>query len=277
MNTLRIPTVTLNNGLVMPQIGFGTAHLSDDQAREALADAFAAGYRKVDTATAYTNERGVGAAIAASGLPRASLFVTTKVWNSDQGRVTTRPAFEASLERLGLDYVDCYLIHWPAPALGRFTETWEVLEELYTDGLARAIGLSNFRAEDIAAILAASATPPALNQIELHPYHQRRELRARHAELGIATEAWAPLGQGTVLGDPVLAGIAARQGITPAQAVLRWHLQRGHVIIPRSASSGRLRANLAVADLPPLPDSDLAAIDALDQKEGLGLDPATFN
>lgn len=270
-------TVILNNGVVMPQIGFGTALLSDDEAYRALSGAFADGYRKVDTASAYSNEIGIGRAIATSGLSRSEVFITTKAWNTEQGRANTRAAFERSLERLGLDHVDLYLIHWPAPMLGLFSETWEVLEELAAEGLTRAIGVSNFRREDLEVLTSSASRRPAVNQVQLHPYLQRRELRTLHRDSGIITEAWAPLSQGALLGDPTLADIASRNGMTTAQVVLRWHLQYGHSVIPRSQDSTRRKANLATGTLPLLSTGDMRAIDALNRHEVLDPDPATFN
>jgi len=208
MSDTTASTVTLDHGVTMPTIGFGTAHLTDETAAQAVGEAFAAGYRKVDTATAYTNETGVGRAIARSGLPRDEVFVTTKVWNNDQGRDAVRPALQASLERLALDHVDLYLLHWPAPALGLFIETYKVLEQLRDEGLTRAIGVSNFQPHHLRQLLPATTVTPAVNQIELHPYLQQRELRALHAKLGIVTEAWSPLGQGSLVDDPILREIA---------------------------------------------------------------------
>ncbi|HEX4395649.1 MAG TPA: aldo/keto reductase [Mycobacterium sp.] len=272
-----VPTVTLDRGVTMPMIGFGTAHLTDETAARAVEESFAAGYRKVDTATAYTNETGVGQAIARSGLARDEVFVTTKVWNNDQGRNAVRPALLASLDRLTLDHVDLYLLHWPAPALGLFIETYNVLEQLRDEGLTRAIGVSNFQPHHLRQLLPATTVTPAVNQIELHPYLQQRELRALHAELGIVTEAWSPLGQGSLLDDPVLRDIAQHRGLTPAQVVLTWHLRRGTAVIPRSQDPARMRANLATLEVGRLHDADLCAIDNLDRGHRLGPHPDEFD
>jgi len=270
-------TVTLDHGVTMPTIGFGTAHLTDETAVQAVEEAFAAGYRKVDTATAYTNEIEVGRAIARSGLPRDEVFVTTKVWNNDQGRDAVRPALHASLDRLALDHVDLYLLHWPAPALGLFIETYKVLEQLRDEGVTRAIGVSNFQPHHLRQLLSASTVTPAVNQIELHPYLQQRQLRALHAELGIMTEAWSPLGQGSLFHEPVLHEIAQIRGLTAAQVVLAWHLQRGTAVIPRSQDPARIRANLATLDVAPLHHVDLCAIDNLDRDRRLGPHPDEFD
>ncbi|MEU3984007.1 aldo/keto reductase [Streptomyces sp. NPDC026672] len=277
MSDIQVPTVTLDNGVTMPQIGFGTAQLSDDQAEQALESAFDVGYRKVDTASAYSNERGIGRAIAESGLPRQELFVTTKVWNTEQGRVRARDAFEKSLDRLGLDHVDLYLIHWPAPARGLFVETWQVLEELYAEGLVRAIGVSNFRVQDLDVLLENADVRPTVNQVELHPYASRADLRSHHARLGMVTEAWAPLHQGGLLDDPALTELANRNGLTVAQLVLRWHLQIGNSVIPRSQNPARMRANLATGALPPLSAGDLEIINQSERGQALSPDPAEFN
>ncbi|GAA1703365.1 aldo/keto reductase [Fodinicola feengrottensis] len=277
MSDLIAPAVTLDRGVTMPTIGFGTAHLTDETAAQALEKAFAAGYRKVDTATAYTNETGVGLAIAASGLLRDEVFVTTKVWNNDQGRDAVRPALLASLGRLALDHVDLYLLHWPAPALGRFIESYQVLEQLRDEGLTRAIGVSNFQPHHLRQLLSATTVTPAVNQIELHPYLQQQELRALHDELGIVTEAWSPLGQGCLLNDPVLLDIAHQRAVTTAQVVLAWHLQRGTAVIPRSQDQARIRANLATLDVAPLDEADLCSIDKLDQDRRLGPHPDEFD
>jgi len=271
------PTVTLDRGVTMPTIRFGTAHLTDETAARAVEEAFAAGYRKVDTATAYTNETGVGRAIAKSGLPRGAVFITTKVWNNDQGRDTVRPALLTSLDRLALDHVDLYLLHWPAAALGLFVQSYEVLEQLRDEGLTRAIGVSNFQPDHLRQLLSATTVTPAVNQIELHPYLQQRELRALHAELGIVTEAWSPLGQGTLLDEPVLLDIARNRGLTAAQVVLAWHLQRGTTVTPRSQHPTRIRTNLATLDIAPLHDDDLSAIDQLDRDHRLGPHPDEFD
>ncbi|SFE03046.1 Aldo/keto reductase [Actinacidiphila alni] len=271
-----VPTVTLNNGIEMPQLGFGVWQVPDDEAEQAVATALDAGYRSIDTAAIYGNEKGTGRALAASGLPREELFVTTKLWNSDHGADLAPAAVEASLDRLGLDYVDLYLIHWPQPSLDAYTETWRALEKIAADGRARAIGVSNFQPAHLRRVLAEGSVVPAVNQIELHPNFPQAELRALHAEHGIATEAWSPLGQGKgLLDSPVIGAVAARHGRTPAQVVLRWHLRLGNVVIPKSVTPSRIRENLDVFGFE-LTDADLAELANLDNGTRLGPDPDTF-
>ena len=270
-----IPTIPLNDGNSIPQLGYGTWEVPPESARETVAHALATGYRSVDTAAAYGNERAVGEAVRASGIPRDDVFVTTKVWASDHGRERTRAAFEGSLERLGLDHVDLYLIHWPAPARGMFVETWETLVELCEQGRVRSIGVSNFRAEDLDAIIEATGVVPVLNQIELHPRLQQAELRRFHAERGIATEAWSPLAKGDLLGDPVIVELAERLERTPAQVILRWHVQLGSIVIPRSVRRERIEENFRIFDFE-LDSQTMAAIGALDADQRTGPDPAVF-
>ncbi|MDX2646905.1 aldo/keto reductase [Streptomyces sp. PA03-1a] len=272
-----VPDITLNNGVTMPQLGFGVWQVPDDEAATAVATALEAGYRSIDTAALYRNERGTGRAIAASAIPREELFVTTKLWNTDQGHDNALRAFDASLDKLGLDYVDLYLIHWPTPARGLYGETWRALEKIHADGRARAIGVSNFPVAQLQHLLDEGGVVPALNQIELHPNLPQSELRAFHAGHGIATEAWSPLGQGRgLLDEPALAALAAKHGRTPAQVVLRWHLQLGNVVIPKSVTPSRIRENIDVFGFE-LDGEDLAAIDALDNGGRLGPDPTSFN
>ncbi|MGI5253430.1 aldo/keto reductase [Actinacidiphila glaucinigra] len=272
-----VPDITLNNGVTMPQLGFGVWQVPDDEAATAVATALEAGYRSIDTAALYRNEQGTGRAIAASGIPREELFVTTKLWNTDQGHDNALRAFDASLGKLGLDYVDLYLIHWPAPARGLYLETWRALEKIHADGRARAIGVSNFPVAQLRHLLDEGGVAPALNQVELHPHLPQTELRAFHAGHGIATEAWSPLGQGRgLLDEPALAAVAAKHGRTPAQVVLRWHLQIGNVVIPKSVTPSRIRENIDVFGFE-LDGEDLAAIDALDNGGRLGPDPSSFN
>jgi 2,5-diketo-D-gluconate reductase A len=276
---MTIPNLTLNNGVEIPQLGFGVFQVPDDETEAAVSEALAAGYRSIDTAAVYGNERGVGRAIAASGIAREELFVTTKLWNADQGRATTRAAYEASLEKLGLDHVDLYLIHWPAPAAGRHVASWEAMEELYAAGSVRAIGVSNFLPEHLQAILDLGGTVPAVNQIELHPALHQAEVTAFGARHGIATEAWSPLAQGAMLENPVIVAIAERLGRTPAQVILRWHLQQGRIVIPKSVTPARIRANLDLFGFD-LTAGDLTAIDDLEQPGGsgrIGPHPAEFN
>ncbi|MFC8721275.1 aldo/keto reductase [Kitasatospora sp. NPDC057198] len=271
-----VPDVTLNNGVEMPQLGFGVFQVPDEETTAAVAAALEAGYRRVDTAAVYGNERGVGRALAASGLPREALFVTTKLWNADQGHDAALRAFDASLDRLGLEYVDLYLIHWPAPARGRYAESWKAIERLAAEGRIRAAGVSNFRPAHLTRLIEAGGPVPAVNQVELHPGLQQAELRTFHAAHGIATEAWSPLAQGAVLDDPAVTAIAARTGKSPAQVVLRWHLQLGNLVIPKSVTPARIRQNLDVFDFA-LTDGDMAAIAATDRGLRTGPDPDAFN
>ncbi|GAA4633465.1 aldo/keto reductase [Actinoallomurus vinaceus] len=272
-----VPTVTLNTGAAMPQLGFGVWQIPDEEAVSAVRTAVEVGYRSIDTAAAYENEEGVGKAIASSGIPRDELFVTTKLWNADQGYDRTLRAFDRSLDKLGLDHVDLYLVHWPLPAKDAYVETWKALEKVYDEGRARAIGVSNFQIPHLRRLIEETDVVPAVNQIELHPYLQQEELRAFHAEHGIATEAWSPLAQGgTLLKDDAVTRLAAEHGRTPAQIVLRWHVQIGNVVIPKSVTPSRIRENIEVFDFE-LSDDDLAAIARLDRGERTGPDPDTFS
>ncbi|WP_182902453.1 aldo/keto reductase [Microbispora sp. H10830] len=268
--------VTLNNNVRMPQLGFGLWQVADDEAEKAVATALEYGYRSIDTARLYRNEEGVGRALRASGVPREELFVTTKLWNDQHGYDKALRAFDASMRRLGLETLDLYLIHWPAPKQDRYVETWKALEKLYADGRVRAIGVSNFTVSTLERLLAETDVIPALNQIELHPQFAQRELRGLHAERGIATEAWSPLGQGKGLLDlPVLAEIGAKYGKTAAQVVLRWHVQLGNVVIPKSVTPSRIKENIEVFDFALSPE-DMVAINGLDEGRRLGPDPATL-
>jgi 2,5-diketo-D-gluconate reductase A len=270
-----IPAVTLHDGVEIPQLGFGVFQVPPEDTQEVVEEALATGYRHIDTAGAYRNERGVGAAVAASGVPREDVFVTTKLWNSQQGYESTLGAFEKSLHRLGLDYVDLYLIHWPVPTEGRALDTWRAFERIYEEGRSRTIGVSNFRVEDLEMLEREAAVQPTVNQIELHPHLQQAELRAWHHERRIATEAWSPLAQGELLINETIAGVAARHDRTPAQAILRWHLQLGNVVIPKSANPRRIRENFELFDFE-LSDEDMAEIGALDVGQRIGPNPATF-
>ncbi|MEU6619962.1 aldo/keto reductase [Streptomyces litmocidini] len=271
-----VPTVALNNGVEIPQLGFGVFQVPDDETAAAVTAALEAGYRSIDTAAIYGNETGVGRALAASGLPREELFVTTKLWNADQGYDSTLRAFDDSLAKLGLDHVDLYLIHWPAPARDLYRDSWRALERLAGEGRIRAAGVSNFQPAHLRRLMDGTALTPAVNQVELHPGLQQTELRAFHAEHGIATEAWSPLAQGAVLGDPALAAVAARYGKSPAQVVIRWHLQLGNVVIPKSVTPARIRENLDVLDFA-LTDEEMRAVAALDRGLRTGPHPDELN
>jgi 2,5-diketo-D-gluconate reductase A len=241
-----------------------------------VSTALEVGYRHIDTAEAYRNEEGVGRAIAASGLPRDELYVTTKLWNSHQGRDSARRAMAGSLRRLGLDHVDLHLIHWPVPSQDLYVETWRAFEELKAEGSTTSIGVSNFQRSHLERLLAEIETTPAVNQVELHPYFQQRELRAYHQEHGIATEDWSPLGQGgEVLEDPTIVAIAEGHGRTPAQVIIRWHLQLGNVVIPKSVTPERIGSNIEIFDFE-LSAEETAAIDDLDRGKRLGPDPDRF-
>jgi 2,5-diketo-D-gluconate reductase A len=275
MAELTIPSVTLHDGVEIPQLGFGVFQVPPEDTQGIVELALEAGYRHFDTAAAYRNEKGVGAALAASGLSREEFFVTTKLWNSQQGYDAALEAFEASLDRLGLDHVDLYLIHWPVPSEDRFVETWRAFEQIHGEEGARTIGVSNFRIEDLKRLEAETETRPTVNQIELHPHLQQTELRAKHAELEIVTEAWSPLAQGELLDDETIVRIAEHHDKTPAQTILRWHLQLGNVVIPKSVTPERIRENLEIFDFE-LSDEEMAAFASLDSGERIGPNPATF-
>ncbi|WP_146361786.1 aldo/keto reductase [Arthrobacter yangruifuii] len=267
-----VPNLTLGNSVRIPQLGFGVFQVPAGRTQEVVEDALAAGYRHIDTAAAYGNEAGVGAAIAASGIPRSEIFVTTKLRNGDQGRA--RAAFLDSRRALNLDVVDLYLIHWPVPSQGMFVQAWKELEALYRDGYMRAIGVSNFLPDHLDALYEQSQVLPAVNQIELHPGFQQAELAADTVSRGIAVEAYSPLGQGTELAGAEVAELAEKYGATPAQVVLAWHLGSGRIVIPKSANSERMRENLAAAGLE-LTEEELAVLGGLEGGRRIGADPAT--
>ena len=276
MTSSTIPTVTLNNGVEIPQLGFGVFQIPEDETTAAVSAALETGYRHIDTAAAYGNEAGVGRALADSGLSRDELFITTKVWNSDQGYDATLRAFDTSLAALGLDRLDLYLIHWPTPARDLYADTWRALERLVEEGRLRAAGVSNFQPAHLQRLLDGSSLVPTINQIELHPGLQQSELRAFHAEHGIATEAWSPLAQGAVLDDEAITSIAGRTGKSPAQVVLRWHLQLGNVVIPKSVTPSRIRENFEVFDFE-LTDEDMSTIAGADRDLRTGPHPDEFS
>jgi 2,5-diketo-D-gluconate reductase A len=276
MAELTIPSLTLHDGVEIPQLGFGVFQVPPEDTRGVVEQALDAGYRHIDTAAAYRNEKGVGQAIAASGLAREDVFVTTKLWNTEQGFETTLAAFDASLGRLGFEYVDLYLIHWPVPSKDRFIDTWRAFERIHGEGRARTIGVSNFRVEELERLEAETEVRPTVNQIELHPRLQQAELRAWHADHDIATEAWSPLAQGDLLEDGTIETIAAHSERTPAQVILRWHLQVGNVVIPKSKTPERIRENFELFDFA-LSEDDMAAIERLDAGERIGPDPGSFD
>jgi 2,5-diketo-D-gluconate reductase A len=263
-----VPTIALSDGNAVPQLGFGVFQIPPPETAEAVAHALEAGYRHIDTAEMYGNERGVGEAIRDSGLGRAEVYVTSKLNNGFHRPDDARRAFDGTLDALGFDYVDLFLIHWPLPTLydGDFVSTWKVLEEFKADGRTLSIGVSNFQIAHLERLAAETDTVPAVNQIELHPYFQNREVAAYGREHGIATEAWAPLAQGKVLDDPALTEVASRAGKTVAQVVLRWHIQRGNVVFPKSVTPERIRENFALFDFE-LDGADLEKIDELDRGE----------
>ncbi|WP_051820171.1 aldo/keto reductase [Streptomyces sp. NRRL S-920] len=273
----KVPPIILNNGVEMPQLGFGVWQVPDDEAQGAVTTALEAGYRSIDTAAIYGNEQGTGKAIAASGVPREELFVTTKLWNTDQGHDSALRAFDASLDKLGLDYVDLYLIHWPMPSKDTYVDTYKAFEKLHADGRARSIGVSNFLPEHLERLISETSVVPVVNQIELHPHLQQHASREFHAAQGIATEAWSPLGQGKgLLEIPAIVAIARKHGRTPAQIVLRWHVQLGNVVIPKSVTPSRIKENIDVFGFE-LDPEDMAAISALNEDRRLGPDPVTFD
>ncbi|GAA4426909.1 aldo/keto reductase [Georgenia halophila] len=273
---MTVPTNKLNDGNAIPQLGFGVYLVEPDECERIVGGALEAGYRHIDTAALYENEEGVGRAIAGSGIPRDELFITTKLWNDDQGKESAPVAFERSLEKLGLDYVDLYLIHWPSPTRGRYVETWQALEEIKASGRARSIGVSNFQPHHLEDLFRATETVPAINQVELHPRFTQRENRAFGREHGIAIESWGPLGQGKypLFDLPEVAAPAEAHGVTPAQVVIRWHLQNGLIVFPKTNSAERARQNLDVFGFE-LTAAEMAAIDSLDDGTRVGADPDT--
>ena len=269
-----VKNITFNDGNSIPQLGYGVWQIEDNGAADAVGTALETGYRHVDTASIYGNEAGVGRGIAASPVPREDIFLTTKLWNSDQGYEKAIAALDASLERLGTDYVDLYLIHWAMPQQGTYLDSWRALVELKKQGKVRSIGVSNFPQAQLREIIADTSVTPAIHQIELHPYFSQEELRKVHEELGIVTEAWSPLGQGgELLNDPVIVEIAGKHGVSPAQVVLAWHLAKGIVAIPKSVTPSRIADNFAAANIT-LDAADIAAIDGLTRADGrMGPDP----
>ena len=270
---MTVPNLLLNNGIEIPHVCFWVWRVPSAETQRAVATALAAGYRHVDTAKLYDNEEGVGAAVRESGLDRDAVFVTSKVWNTDQGYDSTLRAFDATMERLGFDVLDLYLIHWPRPEAGTAADTWRAMEKLYLDGRVRAIGVSNFNPGHLARLLDTAEVVPTVNQVELHPYLQQRDTRAANDAAGIATEAWSPLAKGgDLLRDPVVTGLAEKHGRTAAQVVLRWHLQLGTIVIPKSVTPARIEENLGVFGFE-LDADDLGAIAGLDRDARVGPHP----
>ncbi|MGP9536505.1 aldo/keto reductase [Brachybacterium sp. AOP43-C2-M15] len=272
-----VPALPLPDGTTIPQLGYGVFLVENEIAADVTDRALAAGYRHVDTATRYDNEEGVGRALRNAAVPREDLFVTTKLWNDAHAHDDAIAACEASLDRLGLDQVDLYLVHWAAPSQGRYVEAWRALIEIRERGLARSIGVANYPLPQLEEAIDATGVAPAVHQIELHPYFQQRELREFHARHGIVTESWGPLGQGKsdLLENPAITDVAAAHDASPAQVVLAWHLAHGLVTIPKSVTPSRIVENLAAAELT-LTAEELAAIDDLDRPDGRGgADPAT--
>lgn len=267
-----IPQVPLNDGSSIPQLGFGVYKIPEAETVEAVLAALEAGYRHIDTAAFYENERAVGEGVRRSGLAREEVYVTTKVWWTENGYDSALRSFDASLERLGFDTVDLFLIHWPAPKHDKYVETWRALERIRAEGRARSIGVANFHTHHLDRLAAETDVVPAVNQVELHPWLPQEEVRRYDAEHGIVTEAWSPLARGRVLGDPTLDRLAAKHGVSPAQIVIRWQLQLGNVVIPKSSTPARIRENLDVFGFA-LDADDLTAIAALETGERTGKDP----
>lgn len=272
-----VPTITLNNGVEIPQLGFGVYQVPPEDTRQATLDALEVGYRHIDTAEMYGNEKGVGEAIRDSGVDRSEVFVTSKLNNGFHARDAALEAFDQSLAELGLEQLDLFLVHWPLPGIDvDYIETWKAMEEIYHSGRARAIGVSNFQEHHLRRLFSETEIRPAVNQIEVHPYLTQDPLRTFDAEHEIATEAWSPIAQGKVLDDPTIVRVAQRHGRTPAQVTLRWHIQRGDIVFPKSVTRSRVEENFALFDFA-LSEDDLREITALNRDERTGPDPDTFN
>ena len=273
---MTVPSLTLNNGVTIPQLGFGVFQITPETTAQATLMAFEVGYRHIDTAQMYGNEEQVGEAFAKSGLSRDEVFITSKLNNNRHAYNDAIAGADDTLDKLGLDQVDLYLIHWPLPEVGDFVDTWKALEKVYADGKARAIGVSNFQKHHLERLFAETEIVPAVNQIEVHPYLTQNELRAFNSEHNIATEAWSPIAQGDVLDDPVLTKIATDKGRSTAQVTLRWHIQRGDIVFPKSVTRSRVEENFALFDFE-LSAEEVAAIDALNNNKRRGPDPDEFN
>jgi 2,5-diketo-D-gluconate reductase A len=274
---MTVPTISLNNGVEIPQLGFGVFQIDPDETKDATLAALEVGYRHIDTAQMYGNEKGVGEAVRESGIPRDEIFVTSKLNNAFHAHDDALKAFDGTLEALGLDRVDLFLIHWPLPGIDvDFVETWKALEEVYRDGRARSIGVSNFQSTHLRRVVQKGEIVPAVNQIEVHPFLTQDDVRAVNAEHGVATEAWSPLAKGLVLDNPAITGVAADKGKTPAQVVLRWHIQRGDIVFPKSVTRARVEENFDLFDFE-LSDGEMGVISALDKGERTGPNPDEFN
>ena len=271
-----VPDLTLNNGVTIPQLGFGVFQIPPDATRKATLAALEVGYRHIDTAQMYGNEAGVGQAVRDSGLDRGDVFVTSKLNNSFHAYDDALAAFDKSLAELEFEYLDLFLVHWPMPAVGDFVETWRAMEEIYRSGRSKAIGVSNFQPNHLDRLRAETDVLPAVNQVEVHPYFTQTDVRSYGVEHGIVTEAWSPIAQGKVLDDPTIGRIAERYGKTPAQVTLRWHIQRGDVVFPKSATRSRVEENFAIFDFE-LGDDDMTDISLLDRDERIGPHPDKFN
>jgi diketogulonate reductase-like aldo/keto reductase len=272
-----VPSLAMNNGIQIPQLGFGVFLIPAEETEKAVSEALSAGYRLIDTAQGYRNEEGVGAAMASAGIQRDELFITTKLTNSEQGYDKALRAFDESMNKLGIDVLDLFLIHWPQPMFDQYVETWQAFERLLADGRVLSIGVSNFEIEHLERLLAETDVTPAVNQVELHPEFPQEELREFHAEHGILTESWGPLGQGKgLLENPHIVDVARRSARTPGQVVLRWHIQLGNVVIPKSVNPGRIRENIDIFDFE-LDESDMQAIEQVRTGRRLGADPNHFD
>ena len=271
-----VPDLTLNNGVTIPQLGFGVFQIPPDATRKATLAALEVGYRHIDTAEMYGNEKGVGEAVRDSSLDRSEVFVTSKLDNGSHDHDDALKAFDQTLAELGFDYLDLFLVHWPLPDVGDFVETWKAMEKIYESGRAKAVGVSNFTPQHLGRLAAETTVPPAVNQVEVHPYLRNDEVRAYGVEHGIATEAWSPIARGKVLEDPTITRIAENLDRTPAQVTLRWHVQRGDIVFPKSVTRSRVEENFAIFDFE-LSGTDMTDIDGLDRGERTGPDPDTFN
>jgi 2,5-diketo-D-gluconate reductase A len=271
-----VPNITLNNGVEIPQLGFGVFQIEPEKTKDATLAAFEVGYRHIDTAEMYGNEKEVGEAVRASGLDRDQIFVTSKLNNTFHEYDAALSAFDQSLKDLDIGYLDLFLVHWPLPDVLDYVETWKAMEKMYEGGRVRAIGVSNFQPHHLNRLMGETTVTPAVNQVEIHPYLANEEIRAFDAEHGIATEAWSPIAQGNVLQDPVIVRIAENLGRTPAQVTLRWHVQRGDIVFPKSVTRSRVEENFAIFDFE-LSGTDMDDITGLDRGERTGPDPDTFN